>query len=122
MRRPPRSTRTDTHFPDATLFRSPSPSFLFSGCALGAGRLDRKNKKGRRNFPAALAELLALWLESFTGFPSAVGCGRSAAHTSELQSLMRISSAVFCLKKKTVPTSNSLTYYYNRRLTAQYLN
>src|SRR3546814_2947217 len=75
IRRPPRSTRTDTLFPYTTLFRSPDrPSHVRHG---GRGGDDGGGRGIRR------------------------GCGRSEEHTSELQSLMRISYAVFCLKKKT---------------------
>src|SRR3546814_11454554 len=74
IRRPPRSTRTDTLFPYTTLFRSQH----------GAGE----------THPGMQAEQL----EAHGG--RAVGQGRSEEHTSELQSLMRISYAVFCLKKK----------------------
>src|SRR3546814_4891648 len=79
LRRPPRSTRTDTLFPDTTLFRS--------SC--------RREAVGRR-----------AWLISdYRNCPSERrsrlrSVSRSEEHTSELQSLMRISYAVFCLKKK----------------------
>src|SRR3546814_2840378 len=73
IRRPPRSTRTDTLFPYTTLFRS---------------RAARRRRCGRRRNPPATAK------------PP-----RSEEHTSELQSLMRISYAVFCLKKKTLIVS-----------------
>src|SRR6056297_4320487 len=74
IRRPPRSTRTDTLFPYTTLFRSPRVS---------DARNDRRPR--RRVRPVA--------------FPDPRH-RRSEEHTSELQSLGRISSAVFCLKKK----------------------
>src|SRR3546814_10244868 len=80
IRRPPRSTRTDTLFPYTTLFRS---------CG------GQKEKKAR---PPALVEAAPIASETFTDNLDAVG--RSEEHTSELQSLMRISYAVFCLKKK----------------------
>src|SRR3546814_17704934 len=72
IRRPPRSTRTDTLFPYTTLFRSP---------------------RKRHAIPAMLREQSRC---------KRIGKGptRSEEHTSELQSLMRISYAVFCLKKK----------------------
>src|SRR3546814_9492850 len=73
IRRPPRSTRTDTLFPYTTLFRSDE------GRSCGAGRF-RANKPRSESGTFAMA--------------------RSEEHTSELQSLMRISYAVFCLKKK----------------------
>src|SRR3546814_3386170 len=85
IRRPPRSTRTDTLFPYTTLFRSAeapaSPSRGFRQPLLP--RADR-GAPCRRRYPAC-------------GTPPAV---RSEEHTSELQSLMRNSYAVFCLKKK----------------------
>src|SRR3546814_11343282 len=93
IRRPPRSTRTDTLFPYTTLFRSV------------------KGKQGHIAYPhltrnpihllaPALAELTAQeWDAGNEYFPATT---RSEEHTSELQSLMRSSYAVFCLKKKTL--------------------
>src|SRR3546814_6268569 len=84
IRRPPRSTRTDTLFPDTTLFRS-------AVCAvLRAGHCRRK-----RACPAD-----PMVPAGAVRGPSAPDDHRSEEHTSELQSLMRISYAVFCLKKK----------------------
>src|SRR3546814_1285251 len=83
IRRPPRSTRTDTLFPYTTLFRSE-----MTRKAVGADFFDGKT-------PAQLQALGDFDLE-FQGRLT-----RSEEHTSELQSLMRISYAVFCLKKKT---------------------
>src|SRR3546814_5878330 len=81
IRRPPRSTRTDTLFPYTTLFRShPARGFLKSPAAQ-AIRHTRIKSKPELALPDC--EL-----------------GRSEEHTSELQSPMRISYAVFCLKKK----------------------
>src|SRR3546814_19375376 len=77
IRRPPRSTRTDTLFPYTTLFRSV-----------------RRRAVERRD-PQAMEILGFLYAEGL-----AVKRDRSEEHTSELQSLMRISYAVFCLKKK----------------------
>src|SRR3546814_5254894 len=82
IRRPPRSTRTDTLFPYTTLFRSQrrgdgQPRLGGADCRTGTGqdgRPDLRTRAARRD--------------------------RSEEHTSELQSLMRISYAVFCLKKK----------------------
>src|SRR3546814_4532866 len=83
IRRPPRSTRTDTLFPYTTLFRS---NVAVMGAALGVFGTGQ-------SWPdlavAAIMAGLAIW-----------GSLRSEEHTSELQSLMRISYAVFCLKKK----------------------
>src|SRR3546814_1887623 len=106
IRRPPRSTRTDTLFPYTTLFRS--------AAAVGAG--------AHGDHPARLRHLVVDLAQRgrhlvgqragddhHVGLPrarpehdaEAVEVVRSEEHTSELQSLMRISYAVFCLKKKT---------------------
>src|SRR3546814_936500 len=87
IRRPPRSTRTDTLFPYTTLFRSRSRDRGSRGVS-EPGRLQRGSPLGRSGQPPG----------SGTGADRATG--RSEEHTSELQSLMRISYAVFCLKKK----------------------
>src|SRR3546814_4979987 len=92
IRRPPRSTRTDTLFPYTTLFRSPdrpeSASSPWSTDRYRTWHCDQRPGqwmcRARRNCRAH----------------------RSEEHTSELQSLMRISYAVFCLKKKKTTTIN----------------
>src|SRR3546814_12708911 len=87
IRRPPRSTRTDTLFPYTTLFRSPVRL-----------RLSRQRQEG------SLAADRAVRIgDGAVLFPPSGGGQRSEEHTSELQSLMRISYAVFCLKKKNKP-------------------
>src|SRR3546814_1808959 len=111
IRRPPRSTRTDTLFPYTTLFRSLTGDIhaITAANNLLAAAIDARifheasqpddqklfnalcppNKQGNRRF-------------------------RSEEHTSELQSLMRISYAVFCLKKKKHTTVKAITQYnYN---------
>src|SRR3546814_8969663 len=100
-RRPTRSTRTDTLFPDATLFRS-SKAFSFGkdyqALLLAADSpfiFFRRNRFSTWIFPLSGLSVIFRWKIS-----SASGL-RSEEHTSELQSLMRISYAVFCLKKKT---------------------
>src|SRR3546814_15086353 len=93
IRRPPRSTRTDTLFPYTTLFRS----IIVSG----------------QQRPLLVDECIILALQGSTGaaaFERAhhqhrLQVARSEEHTSELQSLMRISYAVLCLKTKTRTTS-----------------
>src|SRR3546814_1984799 len=98
IRRPPRATRTDTLFPYTTLFRSEREHRAPRTPACDAGRrhlLVRVGNAGGGGFAAAAPrDRLSR---------AAVGSGRrrSEEHTSELQSLMRISYAVFCLKKKT---------------------
>src|SRR3546814_16549925 len=99
-RRPPRSTRTDTLFPDTTLFRSKARQFalLKGGDALGEVSVfvaegfvlrDQRDGRGRKHI-------------AYFGHDT-----RSEEHTSELQSLMRISYAVFCLKKKKKNTTHT---------------
>src|SRR3546814_6498010 len=101
IRRPPRATRTDTLFPYTTLFRSahdptarPAKKIMRArpGLARAALRFRSAASGGRRR-PDAGAQGIG---ESVR--PNSF---RSEEHTSELQSLMRISYAVFCLKKKT---------------------
>src|SRR3546814_2608457 len=101
LRRPPRSTRTDTLFPYTTLFRSPliradddeAPGGQFA--VIG-------RSQGRRQY---LLYLMCIW-SGRNQVPRLCRAARkqivdrSEEHTSELQSLMRISYAVFCLKKK----------------------
>src|SRR3546814_3066060 len=92
IRRPPRSTRTDTLFPYTTLFRSRSdysaPAIMLQ--TLMPARFSGSIARSRGDYsPSRSPGRLAV----------AAG-GRSEEHTSELQSLMRISYAVFCLKKK----------------------
>src|SRR3546814_10046505 len=108
IRRPPRSTRTDTLFPYTTLFRSPGrldrrlyldggPAGVpgHAGPRLHARTQGGRQSVGRRRDHAGMDAVLA---------------ARSEEHTSELQSLMRISYAVFCLKKNnkhTIQVSSS---------------
>src|SRR3546814_1414786 len=95
IRRPPRSTRTDTLFPYTTLFRS------------------RPDHKGRGCCMAQLKPSYPLYLANVAKRPNQdleVTDKRSEEHTSELQSLMRSSYAVFCLKKKnTEPEKSDVT-------------
>src|SRR3546814_6921397 len=101
IRRPPSSTRTDTLFPYTTLFRSPRRAFLGAGPRQpGAARNARPARAGaRRDDPL---------LDACHGARrTPLRPDRSEEHTSELQSLMRISYAVFCLKKKTHINNNT---------------
>src|SRR3546814_4187292 len=107
IRRPPRSTRTDTLFPYTTLFRSnreavsieEKPIRRNSSLALERlrGIVDQLEQEGRRQLPTEreLAEQIGVGRRAVRR-----ALERSEEHTSELQSLMRISYAVFCLKKK----------------------
>src|SRR3546814_4730634 len=100
IRRPPRSTRTDTLFPYTTLFRSSAACPRRAPAAWGASRSRDASAcrapppspsrfRSSRSYPPLHPRLRALRRGD-----------RSEEHTSELQSLMRISYAVFCLKKK----------------------
>src|SRR3546814_7887817 len=122
IRRPPRSTRTDTRFPYTTLFRSDegaaqqdsevererpvldvekvvldAPLDLFHGVGLSAPAVHLRPAGDARLHPVA----------------------RSEEHTSELQSLMRISYAVFCLKKKNKNTINFITKQIKNTLVSE---
>src|SRR3546814_8747391 len=104
IRRPPRSTRTDTLFPYTTLFRSGvrnADAFMAAVDGVLYGDDPAQGIVEGRQF---LHPDLRL---AFT-VPNGYGMqnGRSEEHTSELQSLMRISYAVFCLKKKKKNKSN----------------
>src|SRR3546814_1317437 len=92
IRRPPRSTRTDTLFPYTTLFRSHVAVVLANGTQQGF--CDRPVLRHRPPMRTGHHELHA----------TLHAANRSEEHTSELQSLMRISYAVFCLKKKKTNT------------------
>src|SRR3546814_9836326 len=91
IRRPPRSTRTDTLFPYTTLFRSLAFVAIEAGYGFAANSMALLADAGH-NLSDVLALIIA-WVAYRLG-------KRSEEHTSELQSLMRISYAVFCLKKK----------------------
>src|SRR3546814_7890721 len=103
IRRPPRSTRTDTLFPYTTLFRSsPSPP---SSC--------RRWQSGPcPSFAHSPSEGVHQPAGQGRRWRRAQGLLRSEEHTSELQSLMRISYAVFCLKKKKKKTKKQKTIKY----------
>src|SRR3546814_7069254 len=106
IRRPPRSTRTDTLFPYTTLFRSPK-------CGQSASIT--------LYLPLSPLNSTRTWNHTY------VTNLRSEEHTSELQSLMRISYAVFCLKKKNNnPTHKSIVHVYkvktNKTTTKQHKN
>src|SRR3546814_8265286 len=121
IRRPPRSTRTDTLFPYTTLFRSDCPLFNAGHGAVftsaGTHELDASIMDGRTLRCGAIANVACVRNPVLTAravmenskhvFFVGAGAeefarteGRSEEHTSELQSLMRISYAVFCLKKQ----------------------
>src|SRR3546814_2255321 len=100
LRRPPRSTRTDTLFPYTTLFRSErSAGYKGSNC-----NLTLVSNLPPKSLPEAgrMFTMVRDRAGHLCGIaPGGGGTMRSEEHTSELQSLMRISYAVFCFKKKT---------------------
>src|SRR3546814_8267970 len=104
IRRPPRSTRTDTLFPYTTLFRSR----IFIGLRIRGVPFLRRLRFGlrERRHRGAARDLGDRSGRRGVDREDAVGwkrvLRRSEEHTSELQSLMRISYAVFCLKKKKI--------------------
>src|SRR3546814_9253329 len=112
IRRPPRSTRTDTLVPYTTLFRSSASLF---------GQTSRLLSRRRRRSGAAIAGYGSM----VASIPTTSKLRRSEEHTSELQSLMRISYAVFCLQKKkkihknTTPVNNSKTHTDEKIQTVQ---
>src|SRR3546814_4373219 len=121
IRRPPRSTRTDTLFPYTTLFRS----------AEECRRAFCRSIFARKGYPTAPGLVQACHGAQNGGFSRAAFTDDAEARalskigraTSELQSLMRISYAVFCLKKKNINTkftNNSLTINYTRLLIKTY--
>src|SRR3546814_2335191 len=120
IRRPPRSTRTDTLFPYTTLFRStdileknPSPVaaeavvriselFAIERDIKGAPPDERRRVRQQLALPklAALRPWLQAQMQGLSSDSALAKACRSEEHTSELQSLMRSSYAVFCLNKK----------------------
>src|SRR3546814_10047466 len=104
IRRPPISTRTDTLFPYTTLFRSAGTmKGRFSGATISTTS---------PTFVATAGQAAAIASTNEIGNCSLSEDKRSEEHRSELQSLMRISYAVFCLKKKKKTRKhNTLSHY-----------
>src|SRR3546814_4939986 len=124
LRRPPRSTRTDTRFPYTTLFRSitaRAAGLDAFGVEIADFEVDFARQRLARvrpgddpqdvfrlgdatklDLPPASLDAVAFWnvLEHIESCDAMLEAARSEEHTSELQSLMRISYAVFCLNKK----------------------
>src|SRR3546814_8315042 len=116
LRRPPGSTTTDTLFPYTTLFRSRLPPRFLAMWYWQSGQLAAKsNCSGRGSVGRNLhLKMRPTWRSTvrYAGrfhAHSLAFTGRSEEHTSELQSLMRISYAVFCLKQKTNEQYSTLT-------------
>src|SRR3546814_1473042 len=122
IRRPPRSTRTDTLLPYTTLFRS-AHKRPATRHATGSGRSAGPTYGGNRDMAILAAQRATVAGSAQHPATDRTAClypraaprsrsrrhdpGRSEEHTSELQSLMRISYAAFCLKKKTKHTEHN---------------
>src|SRR3546814_8882223 len=118
VRRPPRSTRTDTLFPYTRLFRSPQALLpdlhlrlhrhFVAGRPIGLAVRDR----GLPVLPGHVRGAVDSGIpdDPAQQLPARAARSRSEEHTSELQSLMRISYAVFCMKKKKKTHINSRSY------------
>src|SRR3546814_10260851 len=107
IRRPPRSTRTDTLFPYTTLFRSAQCQTVNSNyiCSENEGNRCRLNDNPTSESCQPVSPTPSPSpTPQVTPSPTSGVTPRSEEHTSELQSLMRISYAVFCLKKKIYKT------------------
>src|SRR3546814_2154162 len=114
---PPVSTRTDTRFPYTTLFRSHFSRF--ESKALTGWVADEPVVRGNHiRFPLDVTHVYgADGVRRVAGtMLLTVQVGRSEEHTSELQSLMRISYAVLCLKKKNTRRKNRHTYNHNNNI------
>src|SRR3546814_1192637 len=111
IRRPPRSTRSDTLFPYTTLFRSASLA-ISRPCVEAIGLMDERYflyfeeidwaMQARGRFSTGFAADAVVYHKEGGSIGSSRELARSEEHTSELQSLMRNSYAVFCLKKKKI--------------------
>src|SRR3546814_9855391 len=97
--RPPTSTRTDTLFPDTTLFRSVVPFSRPHISLIGETSMAMLDTRGIGAVTLLKRTFKEFGNDDMSTYASALAY-RSEEHTSELQSLMRISYAVFCLKKK----------------------
>src|SRR3546814_9287794 len=127
IRRPPRSTRTDTLFPYTTLFRSGRSRRIYTwgglvltqaaGLASVVGPSARMRSRNCTGRGGATAVSTGIRYGAMTMFIFACASAtRSEENTSELQSLMRISYAVFCLKKKNKKNYYSLSYETHYKL------
>src|SRR3546814_6091795 len=108
IRRPPRSTRTDTLFPYTTLFRSQFG--VLRGYLANAGKV--RTQGAEFDFSVRPSERFRAYANG--AYTDAKYESRLEEHTSELQSLMRISYAVFCLKKKNNKNQHENTNIYKK--------
>src|SRR3546814_9673645 len=122
IRRPPRSTRTDTLFPYTTLFRSALLEILHAlgNIAHQARKAATTQQQNRHHGEYQQMDRAKTTHDSSPKRRSYLG--RSEEHTSELQSLMRISYAVFCLKKKKITTKSYKTNSHLLKTNKQHTN
>src|SRR3546814_3248243 len=126
IRRPPRSTLTDTLLPYTTLFRSNGRLSCVRGEQLAIRRHATAERRcgSKIGFARPIEDVPNCWVKGVCkrrNRAAALLSARSEEHTSELQSLMRISYAVFCLKKKKTNIGNKKrTIYSNKNETSNH--
>src|SRR3546814_1619053 len=120
IRRPPRSTRTDTLCPYTTLFRSTrTPP---QACeTTKEGRMSDENFQSTSVEQGKAFEVMCQFALLAGGYRILGLNNRSEEHTSEIQSLMRISYAVFCLKKKNMTQNSYQIKQHNKQLISIYI-
>src|SRR3546814_2861955 len=112
--RPPRSTRTDTLFPYTTLFRSLGRAGLTRSASLSPSSPTFRFSGGSDRVMACALRRVGAGIVKDVSYENGGCYRRSEEHTSELQSLMRNSYAVFCLKKKKHITTNHTHIYKSK--------
>src|SRR3546814_3593613 len=121
IRRPPRSTRTDTLFPYTTLFRAGSQQPDTSSDQRRTDTFNKLRGWSRQRCHYCICNKRTCRSNLYFPMVKRKSCKRSEEHTSELQSLMRISYAVFCLKKtqtkkiKTRTKPNQINTIYSKK-------
>src|SRR3546814_1539416 len=113
IRRPPRSTRTDTLFPYTTLFRSVTYKKDYRTYDKERGQLEQPSQLGKQVFDIQHGNAQKGHNKHAKEHGTVQQVHRSEEHTSELQSLMRISYAVFCLKKKKRKKTNTTHIHHD---------
>src|SRR3546814_1622840 len=121
IRRPPRSTRTDTLVPYTTLCRSvPCPRQRTASQGKSGGAATGFSNRPHADRAQRPMGANGRWQLPPPPVQIAASTRRSEEHTSELQSLMRISYAVFCLKKKKINIHNNNTTIHNSQSNRRY--
>src|SRR3546814_2445846 len=120
LRRPPRSKRTDTLFPYTTLFRSSGQDRELGPARFGRASSHLARRAAPWERPISISRPLLSQADNEAPIVAELfSVERSEEHTSELQSLMRISYAVFCLKKQhtSKPNTHSSHTHTQKRIT-----